>query len=79
MTAFDSKPFLSTTKEIPKDFQKPCSDNIDPVHPAAATASIRFLVEPEICFEACECCLIMADALKAIKVNTGIDNDSGIY
>lgn len=40
---------------------------VDPARPANATAPVRFRHEPEVFYDACECCLFMADAAAAAR------------
>ncbi|KIH91342.1 hypothetical protein SPBR_01589 [Sporothrix brasiliensis 5110] len=52
------------------DFHKPGSHVIDPIHPTGIVAPVRFRYEPEIFFDACECCLLHADVSQAARVAT---------
>ncbi|MCJ1447856.1 MAG: hypothetical protein MMC23_008368 [Stictis urceolatum] len=79
MAVFDAEPFQSKEKEIPKELLVPGSHNIDPVFPVPVQAPVRFRAEPEIFFDACECCLLVADALKVTKGKTNFEDDNHIY
>jgi hypothetical protein len=50
---------------------------IDPSHPRNVTAPVRFRYEPEIYFDACECCLLQAD-VHAVALAAG-DHDTGVF
>jgi hypothetical protein len=49
------------------NFQQIGSHVIDPTAPTNITAPVRFRYEPEIFFDACECCLLLADVSQAAK------------
>ncbi|KUI73376.1 hypothetical protein VM1G_09047 [Cytospora mali] len=49
------------------DFQAIGAHTIDPDKPALVQAPVRFRYEPEIFFDACECCLFLADVSTAAK------------
>lgn len=46
-------------------FQSIGAHVVDPDHPVPVTAPVRFRYEPEVFFDACECCLFLADVSAA--------------
>ena len=49
------------------DFQTIGSHVIDPAKPTNITSPVRFRYEPEIFFDACECCLFLADVTQMAR------------
>ncbi|KAH0436349.1 hypothetical protein CcaCcLH18_04369 [Colletotrichum camelliae] len=77
MVAMQAKWIQNMNKQLPtKDWQAPAHHVINPDHPHNATAPVRFRYEPEVYFDACECCLFLADvstvAEKAGEMDTGV-------
>ncbi|KAH9225966.1 glycosyltransferase family 69 protein [Colletotrichum gloeosporioides 23] len=77
MVAMQARWIQNMDKQLPtKDWQAPAHHVINPDHPHNATAPVRFRYEPEVYFDACECCLFLADvstvAEKAGEMDTGV-------
>ncbi|KAK8078841.1 hypothetical protein PG994_002648 [Apiospora phragmitis] len=47
---------------------------LDPARPARVTSPVRFRYEPEVFYDACECCLFMADVTEAARKQLGQEN-----
>ncbi|KAI0129737.1 cryptococcal mannosyltransferase 1-domain-containing protein [Xylariales sp. AK1849] len=58
-------------------FQDIGSHVVDPVAPKNVTSPVRFRYEPEIFFDACECCLFLADVAQAARREGG--KEMGTY
>lgn len=68
MVAMQAKYVQNLNGSLPSlDFQAIGAHTIDPVTPAAVEAPVRFRYEPEIFFDACECCLFLADVSTAAR------------
>ena len=78
MVVYDAKHLQSLSKELPDGFQDIGSHDISPSSPKPVTAPVRFRSEPEIFFDACECCLLHADVLRVAKPGN-VEDDTGIY
>ena len=78
MAVFDARYFQSFSAEVPDGFQGIGSHEISPSNPKPVTAPVRFRSEPEIFFDACECCLLHADVLRLSK-STNVEDDTRIY
>ncbi|MCJ1411798.1 hypothetical protein MMC19_005890 [Ptychographa xylographoides] len=78
MVAFDAKYLQSNTKHIPAGFEDIGAHTISPYNPKPVSAPVRFRAEPEVYFDACECCLLHADVLR-ISSPSAVAEDSGIY
>jgi hypothetical protein len=76
MLAVQARYIQATTKTIPDGFQDIGAHNINPKLPRKVTAPIRFRAEPELFFDACECCLFLADLLQVAK---NARDEIGIY
>jgi hypothetical protein len=76
MLAVQARYIQSTAKSIPDGFQDIGSHTINPKLPRKVTAPIRFRAEPELFFDACECCLFIADLLQVAK---NAHDETGIY
>ncbi|WQF84114.1 Putative mannosyltransferase 1, CMT1 [Colletotrichum destructivum] len=62
MVAMQAKWVQNVDEKMPtKDWQAVAHHVIDPDHPHNVTAPVRFRYEPELYFDACECCLFLAD------------------
>ncbi|KAK8063693.1 hypothetical protein PG996_008345 [Apiospora saccharicola] len=48
---------------------------IDPAKPANVTSPVRFRYEPEVFYDACECCLFLADVTKVARKAGGGDKE----
>ncbi|KAF6814191.1 hypothetical protein CPLU01_14459 [Colletotrichum plurivorum] len=77
MVAMQAKWVQNMNKQLPtKDWQSVAHHVIDPDHPHNVTAPVRFRYEPELYFDACECCLFLADvttvADKASEMDMGV-------
>ena len=79
MAAFDARYIQAFTREPRPGTEHIGYSNQDPAEPDPVTPPARFRAEPEIFFDACECCLLVADVLKLAKGTTSIAQDSGIY
>ncbi|KAK7959798.1 uncharacterized protein PG986_004652 [Apiospora aurea] len=49
------------------DFRAPGHHVLDPARPAAVTGPVRFRYEPEVFYDACECCLFLADVAQVAR------------
>ena len=78
MVAFDAKYFQSSSKAPVNGSREIGFYNISPAKPKVVSAPVRFRAEPEIFFDACECCLIHADVLRVAK-RPNQEADTGIY
>jgi hypothetical protein len=76
MLAVQARYIQSTTKSIPDGFQDIGAHTINPKLPHKVSAPIRFRAEPDLFFDACECCLFLADLLQVAK---NARDDIGIY
>lgn len=54
-------------------FQAVGAHVIDPAHPVPVEAPVRFRHEPEVFFDACECCLFLADVSTAARKDGAVD------
>ncbi|EFQ35507.1 hypothetical protein CGRA01v4_00025 [Colletotrichum graminicola] len=77
MVAMQAKWVQNMDRKLPtKDWQAVAHHVINPDHPHNVTAPVRFRYEPELYFDACECCLFLADvttvADKAGEPDTGV-------
>lgn len=78
MVAFDAKYFQSSSKVPVNGSQEIGFHNIPPANPKAVSTPVRFRAEPEIFYDACECCLIQADVLRVAQ-RPNVEEDTGIY
>ena len=78
MVAFDAKFLQSTKKSSVNSTREIGSHTISPSIPTNISLPIRFRAEPEMYYDACECCLIQADIL-SVSQRENIDQDTGIY
>jgi Cryptococcal mannosyltransferase 1 len=79
MAAFQARYIQAMSREKRPGIEKIGYSNVDPVHPEPVTPPARFRAEPEIFFDACECCLLVADTIKLAKGTTSLGEDSGVY
>ncbi|KAK8029737.1 hypothetical protein PG993_011028 [Apiospora rasikravindrae] len=53
---------------------------LDPAQPAKVTSPVRFRYEPEVFYDACECCLFLADVTQAARQAGGqTEKELGTY
>ncbi|KAL2109622.1 hypothetical protein VUR80DRAFT_2236 [Thermomyces stellatus] len=77
MVAAQAAPFQNMEPELPHpEWGKPGHHVVDPDAPRAVSAPVRFRFEPEIFFDACECCLLQAD-IAAVAGEAGAE--AGVY
>jgi hypothetical protein len=68
MVATQAKHLQNLNDALPSPgFQEPGSHVIDPWSPTKVKGPVRFRYEPEVFFDACECCLLHADLRQAAK------------
>ncbi|KAI1857214.1 hypothetical protein JX265_005731 [Neoarthrinium moseri] len=68
IVAMQAKYVQNLDRTLPTpDFQAIGSHVVNPSAPQKITAPVRFRNEPEIFFDACECCLFLADVAQAAK------------
>ncbi|KAI0899094.1 glycosyltransferase family 69 protein [Annulohypoxylon nitens] len=78
MVAMQAKHVQNMNETLPNShFQDISSYVIDPVRPHNVTSPVRFRYEPEVFFEACECCLFHADVAQVAR-KAG-EEELGIY
>lgn len=78
MVAMQAKYVQNLEPVLPSyDFREIGSHVIDPNYPTNITSPVRFRSEPEVFFDACECCLFLADVTQAAK-SYG-DEDMGTF
>jgi hypothetical protein len=78
MVAFDAPYLQSFSPVMQEGFQEIDHHTIPPDQPRNVSAPVRFRAEPEIFFDACECCLILADVIR-IANTPNVDDDSRVY
>ena len=78
MVAFNARFLQSTRKPPANDTREIGSHNISPLAPSNVSLPVRFRAEPEIYYDACECCLIQADILSTSQ-RENVNQDTGIY
>jgi hypothetical protein len=78
MAAINAKYLQSTDPAMPAGFQDIGAHNIDPANPKPVSAPVRFRAEPEMFFDASECCLLVADILRLANP-ANLAEDSGVY
>jgi hypothetical protein len=76
MLAVQARYVQSSSRSIPDGFQDIGAHTINPKLPHKVTAPIRFRAEPDLFFDACECCLFLADLLQVAK---NARDEIGIY
>ncbi|ORY63897.1 cryptococcal mannosyltransferase 1-domain-containing protein [Pseudomassariella vexata] len=68
IVAMQAKYVQNMNQSLPDpDFQSIGSHVIDPASPRNVTSPVRFRYEPEIFFDACECCLFLADVAQVAR------------
>ncbi|KAH6644944.1 cryptococcal mannosyltransferase 1-domain-containing protein [Truncatella angustata] len=68
MVAMQAKYVQNTSPALSRPhFQDSGSHVIDPDAPTNVTSPVRFRYEPEVFFDACECCLFLADVTQVAK------------
>lgn len=76
MVAVQARYVQSSSPSVPGGFQDIGAHVIDPKSPQQVTTPVRFRAEPELFFDACECCLFLADLLRVAK-NAG--DELGVF
>jgi hypothetical protein len=66
----------SSSPSTPEGFQNIGAHIINPKAPRKVTTPVRFRAEPELFFDACECCLFLADLLQVAK---NAHDDLGVF
>ncbi|KAK3945507.1 glycosyltransferase family 69 protein, partial [Diplogelasinospora grovesii] len=81
MMAMQAKYVQNLDRELPTpDFQAIAAHVIDPDKPRNVTSPVRFRHEPEVYYDACECCLFSADLTQAARQDGDVDTaETGIY
>ena len=73
MVATQAAPFQNLEPEVPHpEWTRPGHHVVDPDSPREVSAPVRFRFEPEIFFDACECCLLQAD-IAAVASKAGAE------
>lgn len=68
IVAMQAKYVQNLNKTLPNPgFQKIGSHVIDPANPQNVTSPVRFRYEPEVFYDACECCLFLADVSQVAR------------
>ncbi|KAL8392411.1 hypothetical protein RB595_002559 [Gaeumannomyces hyphopodioides] len=68
MVAMQARYVQNLTPELPRpDFRDIGAHVIDPAQPRNVSTPIRFRYEPEVYFDACECCLFHADVAQVAR------------
>ncbi|KAK9788560.1 putative Glycosyltransferase family 69 protein [Seiridium cardinale] len=68
MVAMQARYVQNMSPSLPRpDFQRIGSHVIDPKAPSNVTVPVRFRNEPEVFFDACECCLFLADVAQVAE------------
>jgi hypothetical protein len=68
MVAMQARYVQNLNETLPSpDFQAIGSHKIEPDNPVPIEAPVRFRYEPEVFFDACECCLFLADVSTAAR------------
>ncbi|KAI1100143.1 cryptococcal mannosyltransferase 1-domain-containing protein [Jackrogersella minutella] len=81
IVAMKAKYVQHVQKTLPADdFWEIGHHVIDPVSPINATLPVRFRYEPEVFYDACECCLFIADVSQAARGDEDVlVADMGVY
>ncbi|KAI1141338.1 glycosyltransferase family 69 protein [Hypoxylon sp. FL0543] len=78
MVAMQAKYVQNMNESLPNShFQDIGSYVVDPAKPHNVTAPVRFRYEPEVFFDACECCLFHADVAQVAR--KAEEKELGIY
>ncbi|KAI0386507.1 glycosyltransferase family 69 protein [Hypomontagnella monticulosa] len=78
MVAMQAKYVQNMNESLPNShFQDISSYVVDPAKPHNVTAPVRFRYEPEVFFDACECCLFHADVEQVAR--KAEEKELGIY
>ncbi|KAI1387320.1 glycosyltransferase family 69 protein [Hypoxylon trugodes] len=78
MVAMQAKHVQNLNESLPNPhFQEINSYVVDPAKPHNVTAPVRFRYEPEVFFDACECCLFHADVAQVARKSQ--DKELGVY
>ena len=77
MVAAQAAPFQHLGPELPHpQWREPGFHVVEPGSPREVAAPVRFRFEPEIFFDACECCLLHADLTNAVSSSTSSGSDA---
>lgn len=80
MVAAQAAHFQNLASEVPSEkWYEPGFHVVDPESPRNVTAPVRFRYEPEVFFDACECCLLQADLAEVASSSGDPEADTGIY
>lgn len=78
MVAMQGKYVQNLNNNLPApEFQTIGAHTIDPDRPVPIQAPVRFRHEPEVFFDACECCLFLADVSTAAKKDNA--REQGVF
>ncbi|RYO85621.1 hypothetical protein DL766_005410 [Monosporascus sp. MC13-8B] len=78
IVAMDARYVQNQNKTLPEPgFQDIGRHVIDPANPRNVTSPVRFRYEPEIFYDACECCLFLADVTQVAKKQEA--SELGVY
>ena len=78
MVAVKAKYLQSSNQNLENGMQEIGSHTISPSHPKDISAPVRFRGEPELFFDACECCLFHADVQQVAR-RPILAHDTGVY
>ena len=78
MVAFDAKYLQASEQAVDHGLQNLSLHTISPANPEPVSLPVRFRAEPEVYFDACECCLILAD-VQQVAQRQNRNDDSGVY
>ncbi|SPO04811.1 uncharacterized protein DNG_07496 [Cephalotrichum gorgonifer] len=80
MVAAQAAHFQNLEEEIPHpDWYRPAHHVVDPESPRNASAPVRFRYEPEVFFDACECCLLQADLRTVAEGSSDPHAETGVF
>ncbi|KAK5998072.1 hypothetical protein PT974_00444 [Cladobotryum mycophilum] len=78
IVAMQAKHVQNLDRALPDpSFQKLGRHDIDPAHPRNVTSPVRFRHEPELYYDACECCLFLADVAQIARKQE--EEEQGVY
>jgi len=78
MVAFDALYLQSFPPVMQEGFQEIDHHTISPDQPRNVSTPVRFRAEPEIFFDACECCLVLADVIRTANP-PNVEDDPRVY
>ncbi|CAK7209732.1 hypothetical protein SCUCBS95973_000540 [Sporothrix curviconia] len=80
MVAMDARYIQHRNTSLPTaSFQAIGHHVVDPVRPTGVSAPVRFRYEPEVFYDACECCLLQADIAQAARVAGAPASHTGVF